>query len=142
MEVGASFMYIRPIQVSSLALTQPFLAVTPLFTVLTGQWITGEAPTPAGLMGLLLLAAGAYGLNLYLTRSGWLEPWRAVRREQGFWMMLCVAVIYAYTSVLGRKAVQHSSPLFIGAVYPLLVGLGVITILGIRRQLAWGWPCA
>jgi drug/metabolite transporter (DMT)-like permease len=138
-EVAATFMYIRAIQVSPLALTQPFLAATPLFTVLTGQVIMGEAPTPAGLGGVLLLAAGAYGLNLHLAKAGWLEPWRAVRREQGSWLMLIVAVIYAYTTVMGRRALQHSSPLFMGAVYPFLVGLGVVAILGARRQLAWSW---
>jgi drug/metabolite transporter (DMT)-like permease len=139
LDVAATFMYIRAIQVSPLALTQPFLAATPLFTALTGRLIMGEAPTPAGLGGVLLLAAGAYSLNLHLAKAGWLEPWRAVRREKGSWLMLTVAVIFAYTGVMGRWALLHSSPLFMGAVYPLLVGLGVVAILAARRQLAWSW---
>ena len=138
-DLAATFFYVRAIQLSPLALTQPFLAVTPLFTVLTGQAIMGEAPTTAGLAGVLLLAAGAYALNLHLAKAGWLEPWRAIRREKGSWMMLAVSVVYAYTAVMGRRALLHSSPLFMGAVYPLLVGLGVVAVLGVRGQLRWRW---
>ncbi|MBI4798188.1 MAG: EamA family transporter [Desulfarculus sp.] len=138
-DLACTFLYVRAIQISPLALTQPFLAITPLASVLTGQVIMGEMPTLAGMGGLLLLAAGAYGLNLHLVRAGWLEPWRAIRREKGSWIMLLVAMAFAYTAVLGRRAVLHSSPLFMGALYPLLVGLGVALVLGLRGQLRWGW---
>ncbi|CAO0822608.1 hypothetical protein DFAR_3190004 [Desulfarculales bacterium] len=54
--------------------------------------------------------------------------------------MLCAAVVFPYTSVIGGKAVLHANPLLISAVYPFLVGLGVVAILRARRQMAFSWP--
>lgn len=138
-EIAATFLYLRAIQLSPLALTQPFLAFTPVFALLTSQVFMAEVPTGWGLMGIALLTAGAYGLNVHQFSEGWLEPWRAVAREPGSWRMLLVGGIYAYTIVMGRRATLASNPWFMGAFYPLLVAAVVGVMLWVRGRLAWGW---
>ncbi len=138
-ELVATFLYARAIQVSPLGLAQPFLAFTPLFALASGILILGEAPSWGGLLGILILAAGAYGLNLDQARRGWAQPLLAVTREQGSWLMLLVAAIYAFTAVMGRRAVLAADPWFMAGVYPLLVSGGVVLALGLSGRLSWGW---
>ncbi len=138
-EIAATFLYLRAIQVSPLALTQPFLVFTPLFATLTGLLFLGEFPSGLGFMGIVLLVAGAYGLNLHQARTGWSRPFTAVLREPGSWMMLLVGLLYAYTAVLGRQAVLQSSPWFMLSVYPLVVTSGLVAVSAAAGRLSWGW---
>lgn len=138
-EMAATFLYLRAIQLSPLALTQPFLAFTPVFALLTSHVFMAELPTGWGMMGIALLTAGAYWLNLHESRAGWLQPWRAVAREPGSWRMLLVGGVFAYTIVMSRQAVLASNPWFMGAVYPLVVAALVVGVIAARGRLAWGW---
>lgn len=138
-ELVAMFLYVRAIQVSPLALTVPYLAFTPLFAIGTDYLVNGDLPSWAGLLGVVLLVAGAYGLNLHQARLGPAEPLRAIWQERGSWMMLAVSAIYAYTLVLGRLALHHSSPLFTAGFYPLLVIAAVAAVLLPLKRLTWTW---
>ncbi len=138
-ELVATFLYAKAIQVSPLSLAQPFLAFTPLFALITGLFILGETPSWGGLLGIMLLAVGGYGLNIDQARHGWAQPLMAVTREKGSWMMLTVAAIYAFTTVLGRRAVLAADPWFMAGLYPLLVSVGVALVLGLSGRLSWAW---
>jgi len=118
LEVVATLLYIRAIHVSPLSLTVPFLAMTPVYLLVTSYFIVGEKPGPLGVLGVLLVATGAYMLNVRALKSGGiLAPFRAIVREPGSVMMMGVAAIYAITSDLGKLAIMNSSPLFFGPVY-------------------------
>ena len=137
-ELLAAYLYIRAIQSSPLALSQPFLAFTPLFALFTGFVILGEFPAGPGLAGIALLTVGAYGLNLHQARGDWTAPFKAVARETGSWLMLTVALLYAYTAVWGRAATLASAPLYMIMVYPPLVSLGLAAVcLARRRRLSF-----
>src|SRR3972149_2767382 len=82
----------------------------------------GERPGKFGFIGILLVTAGAYLLHVHTTYKGILEPFRAIGRERGSVLMIIVAFIYSITSNLGKMAIQHSSPVFFGCVYPLILG--------------------
>lgn len=138
-EIAATFLYLRAIQLSPLALTQPFLAFTPVIALVFSQFFLGELPSGWGLMGIILLTAGAYGLNLHQMKAGWLEPWRAMLREPGSWRTFLVGCIYAYTIVMGRQATLASNPWFMGAVYPLVVAVVTAALIGLRGRLGFAW---
>jgi len=124
LEVAATFLYVRAIQLSPLSLTMPFLALTPVYLLVSSLFILGEVPSPGGVLGVVLLAAGAYLLNIHtLRKGGFLGPFRAVLKEPGSMMMMAVAAIYAVTSDLGKLAIIHSSPLFFAVVYWALFSL-------------------
>lgn len=133
LEVLAFLCYMRAIKVSPLSLTLPFLAFTPAFIILTGRLVLGEAVSPAGAAGILLIVAGAYFLNLSRARAGLLEPFRAVFREPGSALMLLVSFLYSLTSTLGKLAVLHSSPWFFGVSYYLVFGLLMLSFLPLVR---------
>ena len=132
LEVFAFFLYMRALKLSPLSLSLPFLAFTPVFMILTGRLILGEAITTSGVLGILLIVLGAYVLNLSKMKSGLLGPIRAVMREPGSWIMLLVSFIYSITAPIGKVAILHSNPWFFAAVYNLALSVVIVSL----------WPAA
>lgn len=130
LEILAMLLYMLAIRDSPLALTLPYLAFTPVFTVATGYLILGERVSPQGLAGILLVVLGSYLLNLnhfrLRTLGGWLAPLRAVLNERGSRLMLITAVIYGLTSVLGKQAMLYATPESFGPFYFGVIGLAVL----------------
>jgi len=119
------------IQAHPLALTLPYLAFTPVFMALTGWLILGETLTPAGTGGIVLVAAGAYLLNVDARRQAWWAPLGRMWRERGARLMLGTALIYSVTAVMGKGVLQFVTAGFFAALYfsvLALVALGMLLI--------------
>jgi len=119
----------KAIQISDLSVTIPFLAFTPVFALFTGWLILGELPKILGIIGVVLTVLGGYSLNISESKKGLLEPIRCIFREKGSLLMLIVAFIYSFTSVLGKKAVLLSNPLFFACFYFSLLSFVVPCVL-------------
>jgi drug/metabolite transporter (DMT)-like permease len=138
LELLAAFLYMQVLKICHLSLCIPLLAFTPVFLVLTGWVLLGEALNLAGLVGLALVAGGSYFLGLGSARFAWWEPLAALTREPGARLMLGVAALYSLTSALGKLAILHSSPAFFGVFYPALVGGSLLAIYPISRAREGG----
>ncbi|GBC62193.1 EamA family transporter [Desulfonema ishimotonii] len=133
---GISFiLYMRAIRESPLSLTIPYLAFTPVFMILTGYLFLGEMPSPTGILGILVICAGGYTLNIDPARWHILFPIRAVFRETGSWLMLIVAFLYSFTSVIGKKAILNSSPLFFSILFFGVFNLLMLFLLRIMKKI-------
>lgn len=121
LEIMALILYTKALKVSPLSVTVPFLALTPLFLIFTSNMILGESVSISGTAGILLMAVGAYTLNIHKARHAVMGPIKAIFREKGSVMMIGVAFIYSITSSLGKMAIEHSSPIFFGSFYFILV---------------------
>lgn len=123
LEIFSTILYIKALKVSPLSLTIPFLSFTPLFLIATSFLILGETPSAPGVIGIILIAFGAYTLNIHTLKrpSDLLEPLRAIVKEKGSVYMILVAFIYSITSNLGKLAILHSSPVFFGVTYYLIL---------------------
>lgn len=135
MEIMALLLYARAIKLSPLSLTIPFMALSPVFIILTGFIFLGEVPDLPGFLGIVFITIGAYILNIRARDEGILGPIKAIGREKGSVLMIIVALIYSITSTLGKVAVQHSSPIFFGAFYPFTITFSFSIILGFRGVL-------
>lgn len=123
LEITAIILYTKALKSSPLSLTMPFLALTPVFLILMSYLILGERVSKEGAAGIILMAAGSYLLNIHKIKKSLLEPVKAIFREKGSVMMIAVAFIFSFTSSLGKMAIEHSSPVFFGAFYFILVFL-------------------
>src|SRR3990170_381451 len=121
LEIVALILYIKALKESPLSLTIPFLAFTPVFLILTSFLILGELPDKSGAAGVIFITAGAYSLNLHM-------------KERGSLMMLIVSFIYSITSSLGKLAILHSSPIFFGAVYFIILALAFTPIVMFKSR--------
>lgn len=133
LEITAIILYTKALKVSPISLTMPFLALTPMFLIVTSGLIVGEHVTPAGFAGIIVMALGSYLLNLHRIRHALLEPFRAIGREKGAVLIIIVAFIYSITSALGKLAIEHSSPIFFGSFYFILVA-GLFTPVALLKQ--------
>jgi drug/metabolite transporter (DMT)-like permease len=138
LEIAAMQLYMRAIQDSSLAVTLPYLAFTPVFVVATGYLILGEQVTWTGLGGICLVVSGAWLLNLRTSGIGngpwrWWMPLRAIIQERGSRLMLAVALIYSMTSAMGKAALQHVTVAFFGPFYFCLLGATTLIIFSLAR---------
>jgi len=131
LEIAASWLYMRAIRQAPLSQTQPYLAFTPVITIITGYVLLGEEVTARGGFGIALIAAGAYLLNIRQLRNQsrypLLQPFRAMLVNPGPRWMLLVALIYSLTSVMGKGAMQYVPPEFFGPFYFVSLGL-IVTV--------------
>lgn len=76
----ANYLFIRSVQLSPLSRTIPFLAFTPLFTIVAAMPL-GEMPDRGQILGIFLVVGGAFFLNPLPSEKGktfWLRSrWRA-----------------------------------------------------------------
>jgi drug/metabolite transporter (DMT)-like permease len=107
-----TILYIKAIKVSDLSLTVPLVALTPLFMLLTSPLIVGEYPKLFDYIGILLIVAGSYLLNIKEKSQGYLAPFKALLKEPGPKFMLIVAFLWSITSNFDKIGVQNSSPIF------------------------------
>jgi drug/metabolite transporter (DMT)-like permease len=119
-----TLMYLRAVQRSPLSLTIPYLAFTPALLLLTAWVVLGELPSVRGACGVLLVTLGAFVLPGVRT---WRAPLAALAREPGSRLMLGVALIWAVSSALDKRAVGWASPTYYGG---LVFGLSAVATLG------------
>ena len=105
-------LYMTAIRISPLSLTVPYLAFTPVFMIGTGFLFLGEIPDRWGISGILAVCVGSYILNIDISRHSLLAPFSAMFREKGSLIMLLVAFIFSFSSVIGKVAIIHSSVMF------------------------------
>lgn len=121
LEIMALILYMKALRISPLSLTLPFLSLTPVFLIVVSYLIIGEKVSLKGIGGIFFLAVGSYTMNLRELRKGIVGPFRAVIKEKGSVLMIVVAFLYSITSSLGKVAIMHSSPLFFGATYFIIL---------------------
>lgn len=114
-------LFFRALSVSSLAHTMPFTAFTPLFLIPVAFVLLGELPDFRGVVGIVLIIAGAYGL--FLRSQNLLAPFKEMFRDKGTRYMLIVAFIWAFSATVEKVAVMNSSPEFYGLVITSLLGM-------------------
>lgn len=162
-EFSAMWFYAEALRRAPLSQTQPYLAFTPVFTILTGYLLLGEQVSPRGATGIGLVAAGAYLLNIRQANNGApfaaLQPLKAMFVNPGPRLMLTVACIYSLTSVMGKGALRYAPPEFFAPFYFALLGtlasvpylsgqagrparlfrkpLGVLAVGGFMAVMAW-----
>ncbi|HBU05465.1 MAG TPA: hypothetical protein DEA95_02475 [Nitrospiraceae bacterium] len=117
LEIVTIILYIKALRVSPLSLTLPFLAITPVFLIFISYLLVGERVSFMGGIGIFLIAAGSYTLNIDKIREGIFEPFKSIPKEKGSVFMIGVALIYCFTASLGKIAIEHSSPLYFVITY-------------------------
>jgi drug/metabolite transporter (DMT)-like permease len=138
LEIAAMLLYMAAIRDHPLSLTLPYMAFTPVFVLGIAFWLLGERPSPQGAVGVVLVVAGAWLLNVRHARlkdvQSWATPLTAIFWEPGSRMMLLVALIYAFTATMGKAVLDYLPPEWFGPFY--------FAVLGLLMPLIWALPMA
>ncbi len=128
-----AILYMKAIKASDLSLTVPLVTFTPLFLLFTSPLMLGEMPGPFGVIGVVLIVAGSYLLNIKERRRGALAPLRALLGEPGPRLMLAVALIWSLTANIDKVGVQASTPLTWAIAVNAVISLGMLPLV------LWRW---
>ena len=136
LNIVANLAFLAALQISPLSVTIPLLSLTPVFTTLLAIPLLGERPTLLQGLGILLVVAGAFGLNLAAEDGlSFSSLWRSWVREKGALWMVVVAFLWSLTVPLDKLALECSSGPFHGLVLNGGVALGMLIALLWTRRL-------
>ncbi|MGB5194511.1 MAG: EamA family transporter [Polyangiales bacterium] len=121
MNALANVLFMRSVELSPLSRTVPFLSLTPVFSALAAIPLLGEVPVGMHWAGIGLVVLGALLLNSDLS-DDWLS---SITHEKGAPFMIAVAVLWAFSTALDKRALPHASP----ASHAFLLSSGGATIL-------------
>lgn len=124
--LGAIFAY-RAIRISDVSLVSPISAFNPVFTAIVSFLILKEFLSSKDIMGILLVCAGAYLLELSRVRKSLFSPVRALVSHKGVQLSFIAYFIWAITPIFEKTAIMHTTP----QVPPFvsLVGFSISSII-------------
>ncbi|WP_305045204.1 DMT family transporter [Geoalkalibacter sp.] len=135
LNILAAVLYMKAIAEGELSLSVPLISFTPLFLLLTSPLLLREIPGTSGILGVLLIVAGAYLLNIGQWRRGWREPIRALLRQRSARLMLAVALIWSVSANIDKIGLLNSSPLLWAIAINAAIALGMLPLMVVRRSL-------
>lgn len=133
LNILTAILYMKAIKASDLSLTVPLVTFTPLFLLVTSPLMLDETPGPAGMVGVILIVAGSYLLNIKERRRGLLAPLKALLGEPGPRLMLAVALIWSVTANIDKIGVQASTPLTWAIAVNAFIAVGMLPLV------LWRW---
>lgn len=136
LEVIAMGLYVWALRDAPMSLALPYLAFTPVFTVLIAWILLGEQVAGLGVVGIALVVLGTFLLHAeprFDLRAAVLGPLRAFRSEIGVRLMFTVALIYSVTTVTGKAAMQYMPSALFGAYYFVTLGIFALLVVTAAR---------
>jgi len=124
----AQILMIKSLKMSNLSISVPMLSFTPVFLLLTSYLMLNEFPTFAGLLGVLLVVAGSYVLNINELKQGYLEPIKAIFRNKGGFYMIIVAFLYSLCANLGKIGVNLSNAVYYMFIFYLIYSILLLIV--------------
>ncbi|MFZ8826729.1 MAG: DMT family transporter [Candidatus Caldipriscus sp.] len=134
----AFYLYFSAIKVSPLSLSLPMLSFSPVLLIFTSRVMLGEELSGMGILGVFMVFAGSYILNISKIRVGLLEPIKAIFKERGSVYILIVVLIWSITANLDKVGVSSSSPIFWS--FSMSLGLGVLGLLALKFRMSFNFP--
>jgi uncharacterized membrane protein len=120
------------------------MAFTPVFLLVVGPLLTGDATSISSVVGAVLVTVGSYVLNVGMAREGILAPVRALLSEKGSRIMLGLALLWSVTGSIDRIAVRRYDLFFWASaqlstiallLLPFLWRAGVLSSATIKKSL-------
>lgn len=92
------------------SLVTPLLTFNPAFTLLIAWIALGEIPGILPGIGVAIMLAGAYILDVGEARTGWFAPLLALVQLPGSLLAILASALWGTTTVLEKLAIQHVTP--------------------------------
>jgi drug/metabolite transporter (DMT)-like permease len=123
----------KALKLSDISLVTALWKVS-LLILLGMAWVTiGERPTPLGIAGVLLSAAGVYLLNIGRARVSMWAPLKVLVTDRGQRYTLAAAVLYAPSVITIKQAILASNAAM-GTFGGYLVASALMTVIALRTS--------
>ncbi len=125
----ANLLFIMAMQVSSLSLTVPVLALIPVLTTVFGTLALNEIPTLQQIAAIGLCVIGLMWLYLPDDNPRFSAVFLRFGRDKGARYMLAVAVLWSATAPLDKTSVQLSSAATHAFIQVCLISAAILVYL-------------
>jgi drug/metabolite transporter (DMT)-like permease len=132
LNVVANLLFLTGMRRAPISVTVPLLSLTPVFTTLTAIPLLGERPSAIGVMGILLVIAGAIWLNWPRQTLAAGELRHSLR---GALMVAVTALLWSLTPPLDKMAVERASAPLHALVLTAGVAFAVLLVLAFQGGL-------
>ena len=130
----STYFLVKAAQISDLSVSVPLLSFTPLFLLFLSYIILKETPTLYGFVGVMLIAIGAYVINITDFRNGILEPLKSLVANKGSLYVIIVAFIWSITANLFKLGILASNPIFYSALVYLAISLFMLPAIFLKPK--------
>jgi len=110
LNMAATLISTQALKLEDASLVTPFLTFNPLFTLLIADATLGEAPSPGGIIGVMLIVLGGYLFAIEDFRIGPFSPIRALLSRPGIVLAILASFVWGVTPIFEKIAIQHSFP--------------------------------
>ncbi len=136
--IAAVLLYHKALSKGDISEVVPMLSFTPLFLLLSSPVLIGEFPSVYGVIGILLLVAGSYLLNINNLKQGIIKPFRSLIKNKGTRYMLIVAFIWSISANFDKIAIAHSSVWQYAFTVNVLITAGIGAIVIAKKKFSAG----
>lgn len=105
-------LYMKALKGSELSASIPLITLTPLFMLLTSPVLVGQFPNGLGILGIVLIVAGTYTLNMRGNQTHVFAPFLLLFKNKGSRYMMLVAFLWSITANIDKIGVEETSPIF------------------------------
>lgn len=109
----------KSLETGDLSHVYPIMRSSPAIVLLFSLFILKEDVSLQGIIGILLVAAGSYSINMHaVSLSGFTRPLKTIRNERATQSAVFTLVSVAAYSIADKMAVEHIHPILFAFMYP------------------------
>jgi drug/metabolite transporter (DMT)-like permease len=120
----AVYLVMSALASSELGTVLPLSTLSPAFLLVTAPIILHEFPSWLGIVGILITTAGTWGLKFEKGQKSVWSPFQSLWKEKQNRKMLFVALIWAFSAPLDKRASVAGGPLW----YLTCIDLGLAAV--------------
>ena len=122
---------------TDISLAVPMISLTPLFLIITAFLFLHEIPSPMGVVGIIIIVAGSYILNLSSHHTRLSDPLRSILSNRGVLLMIVVSFIYAVAINFDKIVATNSDPVFGSGIESLILGIICVGSFFVTTKTKW-----
>lgn len=108
--VTGGILAYKAIKIEDISLVSPIAAFNPVFTALIALTVLDEEIALKGWLGIVLICAGAYLLEISKSKEGILKPLIYLFTNRGVQLSLVAYFLWAITPIFQKTAIFHTYP--------------------------------
>ena len=106
-----SYFYYRSLNEGEISYVLPLMSFIPIINIISSWYLIGELPSPLGFLGILVIVAGIYTLNMK-PNTHFLSPVLHLFRDRPSLFMITACTCLAFGATLDKIAIEASEPVF------------------------------
>lgn len=136
---GATLLSTHALKKADASKVSPLLTFNPAFTLLLAWPVLGEAPGLRQTIGVAVLLAGTYVLDIQEARTGFLSPLHALLHQPGTLYAIIASAFWGATTVLEKISIEHMQPTS-GPFVAFISTFLTVVLLTPAAIMAWRKP--